>query len=153
VVGNTFTWFGGSGNGNVGANWTPAGGPPQNGATAIENAGTIQFSNTRFTSNTFFINAGALQLFNSATAVAASSFSANTKGWLEPREDTPPGGAVSGSRRADVGGVCLRAPGCVGDGTGDGAGADSLLGSHREACGVNIPQRGFRSSVHIIPLH
>jgi hypothetical protein len=38
----TFTWFGGSGNGDIAANWTPSGGPPRTGDTAIENAGTLQ---------------------------------------------------------------------------------------------------------------
>ncbi len=63
MAGNTFTWFGGSGSGDVPTNWTPSG-PPNSGDTAIVNAGTVQLDDAQLTSNTVFLNAGTFQLTN-----------------------------------------------------------------------------------------
>jgi T5SS/PEP-CTERM-associated repeat protein len=63
VAGNTFTWFGGSGSGDVPGNWTPAG-PPNSGDTAIVNSGTVQLLDAQLNSNTVFLNAGTFQLTN-----------------------------------------------------------------------------------------
>ena len=80
MAGNTFTWFGGSGSGNVGTNWTPAGGPPGSGATAIVNAGTVILVNGALTDNLLDLNAGTFQLTNTT----GSFFSASlifSSGW------------------------------------------------------------------------
>jgi T5SS/PEP-CTERM-associated repeat protein len=69
----TFTWFGGSGSGDVPTNWTPAG-PPNTGDTAIVNSGTVQLTDAQLSSNTVFLNAGTFQLTNDT-----GSFSNGTK--------------------------------------------------------------------------
>jgi hypothetical protein len=59
----TFTWFGGSGSGDVAMNWSPSG-PPNTGDTAIVSSGTVQLTDAGLSSNTVLLNAGTFQLTN-----------------------------------------------------------------------------------------
>jgi T5SS/PEP-CTERM-associated repeat protein len=77
MSGNTFTWFGGSGFGNVGTNWSPAG-PPGPGDVAIVGAGTLQVDDAQFNSNTLILNGGTFQAYNTTETVSSSSFDANS---------------------------------------------------------------------------
>jgi len=73
---NTFTWFGGSGFGNVGNNWVPAGGPPGPGDIAIINSGTVLLVDGAFNDNTIEVSNGTLSFTGDMSG--GSSFDADT---------------------------------------------------------------------------